>query len=123
MCRGGIEPCGNLRPPRELTNAREIRIVGDVRLPPEAHNPLQHHERVVRAAAERLGTRQEEHQVRVVPTPLLDGPPGQIVKGLVVAASSSSFSLGAAVRCIGAGRPGRGLEQKNEGKKKRHLEP
>jgi hypothetical protein len=108
---------------RELADAGEIRVRGGVGLDAQVSEPLEHHQRVVGAAAERLGAGQQIHQVRIVAGSLLNGPPGEVVEGLEIAACGRRLRLRAAVSDVSAGRTGSGLEQEKKGEKKRHRKP
>jgi hypothetical protein len=74
------------RPPWQLPRASE-RVVS-FRVNGDAHGgeALEHDERVVRPAAQRLRACEHRHERRVVPRSELNRAPGEIVKGLVLAA-------------------------------------
>jgi hypothetical protein len=62
----------------------------------------EHDQRIMRASAEALRARQQEHQVRVAGWPGLDGLPGKIVEALVVAADKGVERKLAAVAPVSA---------------------
>jgi hypothetical protein len=100
----------------------EVRVRRNIRLAPKVGDPLEHDQRVVRTAAQRLRPGEQEHQILIVAAAFLDRPPGQIVKRLVITSSSGRLGLDTAVGRVRAGRDGSGLEQENESEKERHWE-
>ena len=63
----------------------------------ERGQPAQHHQRIVGTAAQRLRPCQQVHERGVVARPLLDGPPREIMRALVVALCDGRLDLGAAL--------------------------
>lgn len=111
---------GHFRPTRELANSDEIRVPCDIDPDAEVREPLDHHDGVVRATAQRLRSRQQIHQIGIVLATRLKGPPGEVVKRFEVVAGCSGFRLRTAVGDVRAGWSSRVLKEKSEGKKERH---
>ena len=77
---------GDVWPARELPGAPEVVV--RVRIPrdPQIRKALEHDQRVVRAAAQRLRASEQIHQRRIVRRTDLDRSPREVVKGFVLAA-------------------------------------
>lgn len=86
---------------------------GRIGLAAQIHDSLEHHERVVQAATERLRAGEQEHQGGVVFLPFLNGPPGQVMKGLEITPGRRRLGLRPAVGRVGAWG-GRGRLQKQD---------
>ena len=76
----------HLRPSGQLPRAREVVVGCDIGRHAHLGEALQHDQRVVRAAAQRLSASEQKHQRRILWWTGLHGPPRQVVKGFVVAA-------------------------------------
>ena len=76
----------HFRPSGQLSCACEF-VVGDG-IGRHAHlgEPLEHDQRVVRAAAQRLSASEQKHQGRILRRTRLYRSPGQVVKSFIVAA-------------------------------------
>jgi hypothetical protein len=75
-----------LRPPGQLPRASEVVVDCCIGRHSHLGQTLEHYQRVVGPAAERLSPRQQKHQRRILGRTRLHRPPRQIVKGFVVAA-------------------------------------
>ena len=76
----------DLRPPGQLPRANEVVVGCCIRRHSHLGEPLEHDQRVMRAAAQSLSASEQIHQRRVLGWTGLYGPPRQVVKGFVVAA-------------------------------------
>ena len=75
-----------VRPLGQLPRANEVVIGGGIGRDAHPGETLEHDQRVVRAAAQRLSASEQIHQRRIVAWTRLHGPPRQVVKGFVFAA-------------------------------------
>ena len=75
-----------VRPPGQLPRASEVVIGGCIGSDAHLGETLEHDQRVVRAAAQRLSASEQIHQRRIVAWTSLHGAPRQVVKGFVFAA-------------------------------------
>ena len=75
------------RPTRQLSGECEVVVVGDIRGHAHLGQALEHDQRVVGAAAQRLSPSEEKHQGRILRRTGLYGSPCQIMECFVIAAS------------------------------------
>jgi hypothetical protein len=75
-----------VRPPGQLPRENEVVIGGCIGSDAHLGETLEHDQRVMRAAAQRLGASKQIHQGRLVTWTSLHGAPRQVVKGFVLAA-------------------------------------
>ena len=76
---------GDFWPARELAGAPEVVVGRRIRRDSHFRQALEHDQRVVRAAAQGLGAREQIHQRGIVRWPDLDRSPREVVKGFVLA--------------------------------------
>ena len=82
---GAIDAGCDVLPTRELARALEVVVRLRVRRNSHVRKALKHYQRIVRAAAQRLGAREQIHQRGIVRRPELDRSPREVVKGFVLA--------------------------------------
>ena len=95
---------GDLFPARQRADAGEVFAGRGVGRDAARHDPLQHHERVGRPAAETLRARQQQHQLRIVRPPFAVREPREIVERLEVLARLRLERRRAAARNIRTAR-------------------
>ena len=75
----------DLRPPGQLPRANEVVVGCCIRRHSHLGEPLEHDQRVMRAAAQSLSASEQIHQRRILRRTGLDRSPRQVVKNLVLA--------------------------------------
>ena len=101
----------DVRPPRQLSRTNEVVIGCCVRGHSHLSKPLEHDQRVVRAAAQRLRASEQKHQCRIFRRTGLYRSPRQVVKRFVVAAICRGECQLAAVAPLRAPEVASGLDR------------
>jgi hypothetical protein len=81
-----LDQRGHFRPPGQLSRANEFLVVRHIGRHSHLGEALEHDQRVVRTAAQRLRTSEQEHERRILWRSGLHRPPREVVKSFVVAA-------------------------------------
>jgi len=98
------------RPTRQLSGEYEFVVGGDIGRHAHLGEALEHDQRVVRAAAQRLSASEEKHQGRIFRWTGLHGSPCQVMKRFIIAASGRRERQQAAVMPLRAAEVSRWLE-------------
>ena len=105
---------GDFWPARELPGASEVVVGVRIRRDPQIRKALEHDQRVVRPAAQRLRAREQKHQRQIVRRTDLNRSPRQVVKGFVLAAIRCREGQLTAVAPLRAAAVSRRLVQRDE---------
>ena len=100
----------HLRPSWQLPRANEVVVGCNIRRHAHVGEALEHDQRVVRTAAQRLSACEQKHQRRIVRRAGLDRSPRQIVKRFIVAAGGRRERQQAAVMPLRAAEVASRLE-------------
>ena len=81
---GATQARFHIGPLRQPAHRRELLLAGRIGRDAAIGQAQQHDQRIVRAPAQALRAREQVHQGCILLRPLLDGTPGEIVKGFVL---------------------------------------
>ena len=109
-----VDAGGDFYPVRELAGALEVVVRLRVRRNSHVREPLEHDERVVRAAAQRLRAREQIHQRGIVRRPDLHRSPREVVKSFVLAPIRCRKGQLATIAPLGAAAVSRRLVERDE---------